>query len=136
MLPYGSSTHGHVRTPGSRRGKVRKVNHKHGGVKNLAYRRHGELADGFTKILAGCRAVQRPGGHVVITARPYRRHGELIDIPGMVVADGINAGLELVEQCSPIPSRRAHHQETVRFNGAASRDFGRKKLEAPQCLPR
>ncbi|WBB53895.1 DNA methyltransferase [Verrucosispora sp. WMMD573] len=97
--PYGSSTHGHVRTPGPRRGKVRKINHKYGSVSNLAYRSHGELADGFTEILAGCRAVLRPGGHAVVTARPYRRHGELIDIPGMVVAAGVNAGLELVEEC-------------------------------------
>ncbi|WFE42537.1 DNA methyltransferase [Micromonospora sp. WMMD998] len=97
--PYGSSTHGHVRTPGPRRGKVRKINHKYGGVDNLAYRSHGQLADGFTAILAGCRQLLRPGGHVVVTARPYRRHGELIDIPGMVVAAGINAGLELVEEC-------------------------------------
>ncbi|MFG1885606.1 DNA methyltransferase [Micromonospora sp. NPDC049102] len=97
--PYGSSTHGHVRTPGPRRGKVRKINHRYGGADNLAYRSHGELADGFTAILAGCRTLLRPGGHVVVTARPYRRHGELIDIPGMVVAAGINAGLELVEEC-------------------------------------
>ncbi|WP_194822591.1 TRM11 family methyltransferase [Micromonospora sp. S-DT3-3-22] len=97
--PYGSSTHGHVRTPGPRRGKVRKINHKYGGADNLAYRSHGQLADGFTTILAGCRTLLRPGGHVVVTARPYRRHGELIDIPGMVVAAGINAGLELVEEC-------------------------------------
>lgn len=97
--PYGPSTHGHVRTPGPIRGKVRKINHKYGDGDNLAYRSHGELADGFTAILAGCRALLRPGGHVVVTARPYRRHGELIDIPGMVVAAGINAGLELVEEC-------------------------------------
>jgi hypothetical protein len=68
-------------------------------VDNLAYRSHGQLADGFTAILAGCRALLRPGGHVVVTARPYRRQGELIDIPGMVAAAGINAGLELVEEC-------------------------------------
>ncbi|WP_029723855.1 TRM11 family SAM-dependent methyltransferase [Salinispora cortesiana] len=97
--PYGPSTHGHVRTPGPRRGKVRKINHKYGDGDNLAYRSHGELADGFNAILAGCRALLRPGGHVAVTARPYRRHGELIDIPGMVVAAGINAGLELVEEC-------------------------------------
>ncbi|MFB9851070.1 TRM11 family SAM-dependent methyltransferase [Micromonospora andamanensis] len=97
--PYGPSTHGHVRTPGPRRGKVRKINHKYGGTDNLAYRSHSQLADGFTAILAGCRQLLRPGGHVVVTARPYRRHGELIDIPGMVVAAGINAGLELVEEC-------------------------------------
>jgi hypothetical protein len=97
--PYGPSTHGHVRTPGPRRGKVRKLHHRYGGADNLAYRDHDTLAQGFTDILAGCRAVLRPGGHVVITARPYRRHGELIDIPGMVVAAGETAGLELVEEC-------------------------------------
>jgi tRNA G10 N-methylase Trm11 len=86
--PYGSSTHGHVRTPGPRRGKVRKIHHRYGASSNLAYRDHDTLVAGFTDILAGCRAILRPGGHVVITARPYRRHGELIDIPGMVVAAG------------------------------------------------
>jgi hypothetical protein len=97
--PYGPSTHGHVRTPGPRRGKVRKINHRYGGADNLAYRDHGELAAGLTDILTGCAAILRPGGHVVITARPYRRHGELVDIPGMVVAAGTSAGLELVEEC-------------------------------------
>ncbi|WP_329007575.1 DNA methyltransferase [Micromonospora rifamycinica] len=97
--PYGSSTHGHVRTPGPRRGKVHKINHKYGDADNLAYRSHGQLADGFTAILAGCRQLLRPGGHVIVTARPYRRHGELIDIPGMVAAAGTNAGLELVDEC-------------------------------------
>lgn len=97
--PYGPSTHGQVRTPGPKRGKVRKVHHKYGGAGNLAYRSHHELADAFTAILAGCRALLRPGGHVVVTTRPYRRHGELIDIPGMAEAAGINAGLDLVEEC-------------------------------------
>jgi tRNA G10 N-methylase Trm11 len=97
--PYGPSTHGHVRTPGPRRGKVRKLHHRYGDSDNLAYRNHDTLAEGFTEILAGCRAVLRPGGHVAITARPYRRHGELIDIPGMVVAAGQAAGLELIEEC-------------------------------------
>ncbi len=99
--PYGSSTHGHVRTPGPRRGKVRKVHHRYGvgGSDNLAYRSHDELAAGFTQILAGCRELLRPGGHVVVTARPYRRHGELIDIPGMGAAAGATAGLDLVEEC-------------------------------------
>jgi tRNA G10 N-methylase Trm11 len=97
--PYGPSTHGHVRTPGPRSGKVRKLNHKYGGADNLAYRSHEELADAFAAILAGCRALLRPGGHVVVTARPYRRHGELIDMPGMVEAAGTAAGLHLIESC-------------------------------------
>jgi hypothetical protein len=97
--PYGPSTHGHVRTPGPRRGKVRKLHHRYGAdTANLAYTRHAELAEGFTQILTGCAAVLRPGGHVAVTARPYRRHGELIDIPGMVAAAGLAAGLTLVEE--------------------------------------
>jgi hypothetical protein len=100
--PYGPSTHGHVRTPGPRRGKVRKLNHKYGDADNLAYADHGELAAGFTQILTGCAAILRPGGIVAVTARPYRRHGELIDIPGMVVAAGINAGLHPLEECAAL----------------------------------
>jgi tRNA G10 N-methylase Trm11 len=101
--PYGPSTHGHARTPGPRRGKVRKTNHKYGAdAGNLAYRDHDELADGFTQILTGATAILRPGGIVAITARPYRRHGELIDIPGMVVAAGTNAGLRLHEECAAL----------------------------------
>jgi len=101
--PYGPSTHGHVRTPGPRRGKVRKIHHKYGAdTANLAYRDHDELADGFTQILTGAAAILRPGGHVAITARPYRHHGELVDIPGMVAAAGINAGLRLHEECAAL----------------------------------
>ena len=101
--PYGPSTHGHARTPGPRRGKVKKINHQYGAdAGNLAYRSHTELADGFTQILTGAAAILRPGGIVAITARPYRRHGELIDIPGMVVAAGSNAGLHLHEECAAL----------------------------------
>ncbi|MGW5557582.1 TRM11 family SAM-dependent methyltransferase [Micromonospora sp. NPDC003944] len=97
--PYGSSTHGHVRTPGPRRGKVRKIHHRYGAdAGNLAYTEHAALAEGFTQILTGCAAVLQPGGYVAVTARPYRRRGELIDIPGMVAAAGLAAGLTLVEE--------------------------------------
>lgn len=98
--PYGPSTHGHARTPGARRGKVRKINHRYGNDDaNLAYQDHDDLAAGFTTILTACAALLRPGGHVAITARPYRHHGELIDIPGMVIAAGTNAGLYLEDRC-------------------------------------
>ncbi|HYN96669.1 MAG TPA: DNA methyltransferase [Pilimelia sp.] len=101
--PYGASTHGHVCTPGARRGKVRKIHHKYGAdAANLAYTNYDELAAAFTQILTGCAAILQPGGHVAITARPYRRHGELIDIPGMVVAAGTNAGLHLIEECATL----------------------------------
>jgi tRNA G10 N-methylase Trm11 len=77
--PYGPATHGHVRTPGPRRGKVSKVNHRYGSDQgNLAYQRHAELAEGFTQILRGVVRILRPGG--------------------MVAAAGINAGLHLHEE--------------------------------------
>lgn len=60
------------------------------------------LADGFTRILTGCAAILRPGGHLAVTARPYRHHGELIDIPSLVVAAGTNAGLRLLEECTAL----------------------------------
>ncbi|MFF5292998.1 TRM11 family SAM-dependent methyltransferase [Paractinoplanes globisporus] len=97
--PYGSSTHGRAVTPGAQRGKVRKINHSYGSAANLAYQGQDELAEGFTDILAGCVAILRPGGRVVVTTRPYRLHGELVDIPGMVVAAGAAAGLDLIEEC-------------------------------------
>ncbi|MFG1924351.1 TRM11 family SAM-dependent methyltransferase [Cryptosporangium sp. NPDC048952] len=101
--PYGPSTHGHARSPGPRRGKVRKVNNRYattpGQRSNLADRSPDELAEGFTRILTGARALLRPGGHAVITARPYRHGGELVDLPGMVITAGQAAGLELVDRC-------------------------------------
>ena len=41
-----------------------------------------DLLAGFTRILAGCTVLLRPGGTVVVTARPWRQHGELVDLPG------------------------------------------------------
>jgi hypothetical protein len=95
--PYGSSTHGHARIPGPRRGKVHKINHIYGETDNLAYRDLDHLAAGFTQILTEAAAILRPG-IVAVAARPYRRHGELIDIPGMVAAAGLNAGLQLHDE--------------------------------------
>ena len=97
--PYGPSTHGLVRTPGPRRGKVRKIHHRYGSTSNLAYQEPETLAEGFAQILTGVAAVLCDGGHVVVTARPYRRHGELVDVSGMVVTAGTNAGLTVVEEC-------------------------------------
>jgi hypothetical protein len=101
--PYGDSTHGHVRTPGTSTGKVRKVHHRYGDDGgNLAYRDHADLADGFADILTGCRTVLHPDGTIAVTARPYRRYGALIDIPAMVIAAGKAAGLELIDRCYPL----------------------------------
>ena len=59
----------------------------------------GDLLTGFTRILAGCTVLLRPGGTVVVTARPWRQHGELVNLPGAILAAGAAAGLIPAERC-------------------------------------
>jgi SAM-dependent methyltransferase len=97
--PYGRTVHGLVRpTPhGVHKTANRYSDHHDPG--NLAHRDMAGLIDGFTRILAGCRRLLRPGGTVVVTARPWRRDGELVDLPSAVLAAGTAAGLTPVERC-------------------------------------
>ncbi len=66
---------------------------------NLAHRTPAGLTDGITTILTACHHLLRPGGTVVITARPWRRHGTLVDLPAAVVTAGTQAGLIPTERC-------------------------------------
>jgi len=66
---------------------------------NLAYRDLTGLTDGFAQILAGCATLLKPGGVVVVTARPWRKHGELVDLPSAVIGAGLRAGLTPVDRC-------------------------------------
>jgi hypothetical protein len=79
--PYGPSTHGQVDTgPGG----IHKRDHLYGNLLdrgNLANIGHLRLLAGFTRILTIAARYLRPGGHVVITVRPWREHAELIDLP-------------------------------------------------------
>jgi len=88
--PYGRSVHGQVRAEPRAGG---------GGVANLASCGLDDLLAGFTQILAGCAGLLRPGGTVVVTARPWRQRGELVDLPGAVIAAGASAGLIPAERC-------------------------------------
>ncbi|MEU4626653.1 DNA methyltransferase [Actinoplanes sp. NPDC023801] len=97
--PYGPTVHGLVE-PGE--GGVRKSDNTYndGTDKgNLAYRDLTGLADGFAQVLAGCRMLLRPGGVVVVTARPWRKHGQLVDLPSAVIGAGVRAGLVPVDRC-------------------------------------
>ena len=80
--PYGPSTHGQVTTiPHT---EVRKYHHRYGNTLdrgNLANIGHHRLLSGVTTILTSTAAFLRPGGHIVITIRPWREHAELIDLP-------------------------------------------------------
>lgn len=135
--PYGPSTHGQVVTAGtdSPDGKVHKYHHRYGSALdrgNLANVGHHRLLAGFTRILTGCAAVLRPGGHVAITVRPWREHSELIDLPSQIVACGQAAGLVPVERCVALLARVAD-RELVARGSFFQRDFIRKQRE--QGLP-
>ena len=97
LPPYGPSVHGHVRAGA---GGVRKFNNRYSrDPVNLAHHGLDALLDGITQILGGCAALLRPGGIVVITARPWRHRGELVDLPSAVIAAGRAAGLTSIERC-------------------------------------
>ncbi|WP_345638667.1 TRM11 family SAM-dependent methyltransferase [Rugosimonospora acidiphila] len=97
--PYGPTVHGLVR-PGSD-GVAKFDNTYNDGTDkgNLAYRDLTGLTDGFAQILTGCATLLRPGGVVVVTARPWRKHGELVDLPSAVIRAGLRAGLTPVDRC-------------------------------------
>ena len=99
--PYGPSVHGQVHAEQRRGGGgVRKYDNRysHDPV-NLAHRGLDALLEGITQILTGCAVLLRPGGIVVLTARPWRHRGELVDLPSAVIAAGRAAGLTPVERC-------------------------------------
>ncbi|MFE0530415.1 TRM11 family SAM-dependent methyltransferase [Micromonospora parva] len=97
--PYGPTVHGLVR-PGEH-GVVKYDDRYNDGEDkgNLAYRDLTGLTDGFAQILRGCATLLRPGGTVVVTARPWRKRGELVDLPSAVIAAGLRAGLVPTERC-------------------------------------
>jgi modification methylase len=74
--PYGPTVHGRVRP--SAGGVTKTDNAYNDGTDrgNLVYRDLTGLTDGFTQILTGCTTLLRPGGVVVVTARPWRKHGD------------------------------------------------------------
>ncbi|CAM4525895.1 DNA methyltransferase [Nocardia ninae] len=128
--PYGDSVHGHVRANG--KAPVRKFDHRYGAVLdrgNLANVGLGRLLSGFTKILAGAAEYLAPGGHVVITARPWRQHAELVNLPTHLVTCGELAGLVPVERCVALLGRLTEG-ELVARSSFFQRDFVVKQRAA------
>jgi modification methylase len=97
--PYGPTVHGLVRPGADGVAKFDNAYNDGSDRGNLAYRDLTGLADGFAQILAGCHTLLRPGGIVVVTARPWRKHGQLVDLPSAVIGAGIRAGLTPVDRC-------------------------------------
>jgi tRNA1(Val) A37 N6-methylase TrmN6 len=127
--PYGPTVHGRVRpTPGA--GVVKAGDGYGHHRRNLAHRDLSGLIAGLTDILTGCAAVLRPGGTVVITARPWRTKGRLVDLPSAAITAGRAAGLQPAERCvallaavtgsrlQPRPSFfQLHHVRAARAHG-------------------
>ncbi|WP_306356759.1 MULTISPECIES: TRM11 family methyltransferase [unclassified Nocardia] len=128
--PYGPSTHGHVTVkPGQ---GVHKTNHRYGSVLdrgNLANIGLGRLLSGFTRILTASATYLRPGGHIVITVRPWRQHLELIDLPSHLITCATLAGLEPVERCVALLGRLAD-DDIIARSSFFQRDFITKKRAA------
>jgi modification methylase len=55
--------------------------------------RSSAAVDNLANTLSHCVPLLRPGGHVVITARPHHTADELLDLPGLILAAGRAAGL-------------------------------------------
>jgi tRNA1(Val) A37 N6-methylase TrmN6 len=112
--PYGPSTHGQVTTTHD---GIHKYHHRYGDPLdrgNLANIGHHRLLSAITTILTGTAAFLRPGGHLVITIRPWRQHAELIDLPSQILTCGIHAGLIPVERCVALLGRLTDDQLITR----------------------
>jgi len=95
--PYGPSVHGQADArPG--RG-VAKWDYRYSeDPANLGRANERVLLGAMEQILAACRVLLRPGGVVMLTARPWRRRGLLVDLPGALVRAGERAGLIAFER--------------------------------------
>ena len=102
--PYGASVHGRVNcTDQTGNAGVVKFNNRYGSdPRNLAHATTDHLLGALTRILTQTRLLLRPGGTVVVTARPWRHRGELVDLPTAVLAAGRQAGLVPVERCAAL----------------------------------
>ncbi|MFC7742052.1 hypothetical protein ACFQXA_15545 [Nocardiopsis composta] len=103
--PYGSMTHGQVRSRRDGAEAVEKQAYRYARARlrtNLAHQPLEELLGSFTGILSACRPLLEPGAHVVITTRPYRAKGESIDFPARVMGAARQAGLEPVGRCAAL----------------------------------
>jgi modification methylase len=95
--PYGPSVHGQVRAEDD---GVRKYDNRYSrDPVNLAHHGVDALLDGITRILSGSAKLLKPGGIVVITARPWRHRGELVDLPSAIIAAARTSGLTPIERC-------------------------------------
>ncbi|MFL1375750.1 TRM11 family SAM-dependent methyltransferase [Nocardiopsis protaetiae] len=105
--PYGSMTHGQVRSRRDGADAVEKTAYTYSRDRdrraaNLAYQRPEKLASSFARIMGACRGLLAPGGVVVVTTRPFRKEGELVDFPGQITRACQEAGLVQIDRCAAL----------------------------------
>lgn len=105
--PYGSSTHGYW--PAGRAAKVLHTFHRYSRTTldktQLAHRDIAGLHTGLVEIFAQCRQALKPGGTLVVTARPWTRQGRMVDFPSIVTTAAHDAGLAAHERCVALMAR-------------------------------
>jgi modification methylase len=95
--PYGRSLHGQVSAhPG--RGVAKFDDAYSADPANLGRVNPSALLAAVEEILVGCQQLLRPGGVLVLTARPYRHHDLLVDLPGQLTQVAEAAGLVMYER--------------------------------------
>ena len=72
----------------------------------------------------------RPGGHVVITVRPWREHGELIDLPTQIMTCAEHAGLVVTERAVALLGRVTDTGAFVARGSFFQRDYITKQRRA------
>jgi modification methylase len=95
--PYGASIHGQVTArPG--RGVAKYDNTYSPDPGNLGRVNPATLLNALGGIFSGCHQLLRPGGLLVLTARPYRNCERLVDLPSQLTRVAEAAGLVLFER--------------------------------------
>ncbi|WP_429413296.1 TRM11 family SAM-dependent methyltransferase [Nocardia sp. GAS34] len=131
--PYGDSLHGHVKLKAG--DGIHKRNHRYGNTLdrgNLANLGVPRLLSGFTRILTAATAYLKPGGYLVITARPWRQHAELVDLPSLLTTCAATAGLVPVDRAVALLGRLTDN-DIVAHSSFFQRDFVLKNRD--QGLP-
>jgi modification methylase len=96
--PYGRSVHGQV---DARPGAVVKYDNRYSDQPDpgdLARASDHALLAAMEGIFSACRVPLRPGGLIVLTARPWRHRGLLVDFPSALLRAGERAGLVAFER--------------------------------------
>jgi len=107
--PYGAITHGRPKSRRVTGGAIRPHAHRYAAgaahPNQLATGSLRRLGTSLERVWAGCRDALRPGGVLVVCARPYTDDGALVDFPAVVAHTAGLAGFALIERRAALLGR-------------------------------